>query len=411
MRLRIEHTTRYEFSKPVAHGLQRLRLTPKCTQGQKVLEWTMQLSGAAQQVEYDDHNHNRTILLSVTPGSTFVEVRCAGLVATADSSGVMGHHSGHMPLWTFLGQSALTRPGPKVRAIMARLDQPRDEPLTMLHRLSALVLDSVAYVTGETSVHTSGEEAALIGAGVCQDHAHIFIGAARALGIPARYVSGYLMMNDRIEQEAGHAWAEAHVDGLGSICTSVNHVVCHGIPSGLKLKDGDIVNIDVTVIVDGWHGDTSRMYFVGKPPIKAQRLTQVTYEAMMLGIEQVKPGARVSDIGRAIQTYAEKHGFSVVRDYCGHGIGKVFHTAPSILHYYEEGHSPVLQEGMFFTVEPMINVGDYQTILNRHDGWTVTTRDKSLSAQFEHTIAVTSTGYEIFTSSPKGVNHPDYSRT
>jgi transglutaminase-like putative cysteine protease len=215
MRLRIEHTTRYEFAKPVAHGLQRLRLTPKCTQGQKVLEWTMQLSGAALQVEYDDHNHNRTTLLSVTPGSTFVEVRCHGLVATAGSSGVMGHHSGHMPLWAFLGQSALSRPGPKIRAIMAGLDVPRDEPLAMLHRLSALVLESVAYVTGETSVHTSGEEAAMIGAGVCQDHAHIFIGAARALGVPARYVSGYLMMNDRIEQEAGHAWAEAHVDGLG----------------------------------------------------------------------------------------------------------------------------------------------------------------------------------------------------
>ncbi|NBX02724.1 MAG: type I methionyl aminopeptidase [Alphaproteobacteria bacterium] len=191
-----------------------------------------------------------------------------------------------------------------------------------------------------------------------------------------------------------------------SICTSVNHVVCHGIPGELKLKDGDIVNIDVTVIVDGWHGDTSRMYFVGNPPIKAKRLTQVTYDAMMLGIEQVKPGATVNDIGRAIQTYAEKHGYSVVRDYCGHGIGKIFHTAPSILHYEDEGASPVLKEGMFFTVEPMINVGDYETILNRHDGWTVTTRDKSLSAQFEHTLAVTATGYEIFTASPKGLNFP-----
>ncbi len=193
-----------------------------------------------------------------------------------------------------------------------------------------------------------------------------------------------------------------------SICTSVNHVVCHGIPSPLKLKDGDIVNIDVTVIADGWHGDTSRMYFVGNPPIKAKRLTQVTYDAMMLGIEQVKPGNLVSDIGRAIQNYAEKHGYSVVRDYCGHGLGKVFHTAPSILHYYEEGHSPELKEGMFFTVEPMINIGDYETILSKHDGWTVTTRDKSLSAQFEHSIGVTATGYEIFTSSPKGFNYPPY---
>jgi methionyl aminopeptidase len=193
-----------------------------------------------------------------------------------------------------------------------------------------------------------------------------------------------------------------------SICTSVNHVVCHGIPSELKLKDGDVINIDVTVIVDGWHGDTSRMYYVGKPPIKAQRLTQLTYEAMMLGIEQVKPGAEVNDIGRAIQQFAEKAGFSVVRDYCGHGIGKVFHAAPSILHYDEPGFSVELKEGMFFTVEPMINIGHYETILNRHDGWTVTTRDKSLSAQFEHTIAVTSTGYEIFTQSPKGLHCPPY---
>jgi len=193
-----------------------------------------------------------------------------------------------------------------------------------------------------------------------------------------------------------------------SICTSVNHVVCHGIPSTLKLKDGDIVNIDVTVIVDGWHGDTSRMYFAGKPPIKAQRLTQVTYDAMMLGIEQVKVGNHISDIGRAIQTYAEKHGYSVVRDYCGHGLGKIFHTAPSVLHYYEAGHSPEIKEGMFFTIEPMINTGGYETILNKHDGWTVTTRDKSLSAQFEHSIGVTATGCEIFTASPKGLNCPPY---
>lgn len=193
-----------------------------------------------------------------------------------------------------------------------------------------------------------------------------------------------------------------------SICTSVNHVVCHGIPGGLKLKDGDIINIDVTVIVDGWHGDSSRMYWAGTPSIKAKRLTQVTYDAMMLGIEQVKPGARLSDIGRAIQNYAESYGYSVVRDYCGHGIGKIFHTTPSILHYYEEGYSPELKEGMFFTVEPMINVGSYETILNKHDGWTVTTRDKSLSAQFEHTIGVTAGGCEIFTASPKGLNFPPY---
>ncbi|MFO0389089.1 MAG: type I methionyl aminopeptidase [Alphaproteobacteria bacterium] len=193
-----------------------------------------------------------------------------------------------------------------------------------------------------------------------------------------------------------------------SICTSVNHVVCHGIPGDLRLKNSDIVNVDVTVILDGWYGDTSRMYWAGEPPIKAKRLTQVTYEAMMLGIEQVKPGNTVGHIGHAIQTYAEKHGYSVVRDYCGHGIGQVFHTAPNILHYGEPGEGEVLKEGMFFTVEPMINAGHWATHLSRHDGWTVTTRDKSLSAQFEHTLAVTATGYEIFTSSPTKKNQPPY---
>lgn len=194
-----------------------------------------------------------------------------------------------------------------------------------------------------------------------------------------------------------------------SICTSVNHVVCHGIPDDRALKNGDIVNIDVTVIVDGWHGDTSRMYWVGKPPIKAQRLTQVTYDALMLGIEQVRPGATTGDIGHAIQTYVEKHGYSVVRDYCGHGIGKVFHAPPNILHYGKPGVGVTLQEGMFFTVEPMVNAGKEATILSRHDGWTVTTRDKSLSAQFEHSLAVTADGFEIFTLSPKKMYHPPYS--
>ncbi len=193
-----------------------------------------------------------------------------------------------------------------------------------------------------------------------------------------------------------------------SICTSINHVVCHGIPSSKRLKDGDIVNIDVTVILDGWHGDTSRMFYVGKPSVKAKRLCQVTYDAMMLGIEQVKPGATVGDIGYAIQTYAEKQGFSVVRDYCGHGLGRVFHTEPSILHYGKKGEGVTLEEGMFFTVEPMINAGKYPTILSNFDGWTVTTRDKSLSAQFEHSLGVTKDGFEIFTSSPKGLDFPPY---
>jgi methionyl aminopeptidase len=192
-----------------------------------------------------------------------------------------------------------------------------------------------------------------------------------------------------------------------SICTSVNHVICHGIPGNKKLKNGDIINIDVTVIVDGWHGDTSRMYFVGEPSIKAKKLVDVTYEATMLGIEQVKPGATLGDIGNAIQTFAQSHGYSVVRDYCGHGIGQIFHTEPNVVHYGKKGKGLTLKEGMFFTIEPMINIGKYDTKL-LNDDWTVVTRDRSLSAQFEHTLAVTSNGYEIFTKSAKNLNNPPY---
>ena len=186
-----------------------------------------------------------------------------------------------------------------------------------------------------------------------------------------------------------------------SICTSVNHVVCHGIPKEKKLIEGDIVNIDVTVIVNGWHGDTSRMYHVGnKIPIKAKKLVEVTYEAMMRGIEIVKPGIPLYTIGKVIEEYVNKFGYSAVREYCGHGIGKDFHTSPSILHYYDKRNDLRLKEGMFFTIEPMINTGGWKTrILD--DGWTVVTKDHSLSAQFEHTIAVTSDGYEIFTESKK----------
>ena len=225
MRLRIEHTTRYEFSRPVAHGLQRLRLTPKNTQGQRVLEWDMALEGARLEVEYEDHNHNRTTLLSVEPGASAIAVHCSGVVATADHAGVIGQHAGHMPLWSFLSQSALTRPGPKVRAIMAAIDSSGGDTLAMLHRLSAAVLSAVAYASGETQVDTPGEEAAALGRGVCQDHAHIFIGAARVLGVPARYVSGYLMMTDRIEQGAGHAWAEAHIANLGWVGFDVSNAI------------------------------------------------------------------------------------------------------------------------------------------------------------------------------------------
>lgn len=194
-----------------------------------------------------------------------------------------------------------------------------------------------------------------------------------------------------------------------SICTSINHVICHGIPSDKVLKDGDILNIDVTVIVDGWHGDTSRMYYIGNNiAIKAKKLVQITYECMMLGIAQVKPGNYLGNIGYEIQNHAEKNGFSVVRDYCGHGIGKVFHAEPSVLHYGKKNSGIILEEGMFFTIEPMINVGSFETLLSKHDGWTVTTRDKSLSAQFEHTIGVTAEGYEIFTLSAKGWEMPPY---
>jgi methionyl aminopeptidase len=193
-----------------------------------------------------------------------------------------------------------------------------------------------------------------------------------------------------------------------SICTSVNHVVCHGIPSPDKrLKDGDIINIDVTVIIDGWHGDTSRMFFVGKPSIKARRLVETTYEAMMRGIEVVRPGVRLGDIGHAIQSFAEARRFSVVRDFCGHGLGQIFHDAPSVLHYGRPDSGPMLREGMFFTIEPMINAGKYHVkILS--DGWTAVTRDAQLSAQFEHSIGVTEEGFEIFTESPRGWHCPPY---
>jgi methionyl aminopeptidase len=181
-----------------------------------------------------------------------------------------------------------------------------------------------------------------------------------------------------------------------SICTSVNHVVCHGIPGPKKLEKGDILNVDITVILDGWHGDTSRMFTIGKVSVLAQKLIDTTYEAMMRGIEVVRPGAHLGDIGHAIQNFAESKGFSIVRDFCGHGLGRVFHADPNVLHYGRPHTGVELQEGMFFTVEPMINAGKYD-IKILGDGWTAVTRDKSLSAQFEHSIGVTSTGYEIFT--------------
>jgi methionyl aminopeptidase len=190
-------------------------------------------------------------------------------------------------------------------------------------------------------------------------------------------------------------------------CISVNHVVCHGIPGPKVIKPGDILNIDVTVIVDGWFGDTSRMFVAGDLPRKAERLIQVTYDSLMMGIEAVRPGNTFGDIGHAIQAYVESQRMSVVRDFCGHGLGRVFHAPPNVLHYGRAGQGPRLEEGMFFTIEPMVNLGRPETkVLG--DDWTAVTRDKSLSAQFEHSIGVTATGFEIFTLSPAGRFHPTW---
>ena len=192
-----------------------------------------------------------------------------------------------------------------------------------------------------------------------------------------------------------------------SCCTSINHVVCHGIPEDRKLRDGDIVNIDVTPIVDGWHGDTSRMYLVGDVPLKARRLVDVTYECLMVGIEQAKPGNRLGDIAAAIQRHAEASRYTVVRDFCGHGVGRLFHDTPEVVHAGRPGTGPELKPGMFFTVEPMINIGR-PDVKMLDDGWTAVTRDRSLSAQFEHSIGITEDGCEIFTKSPAGYDKPPY---
>jgi methionyl aminopeptidase len=192
-----------------------------------------------------------------------------------------------------------------------------------------------------------------------------------------------------------------------SICTSINHVVCHGIPDDKPLREGDIVNIDVTLIVEGWHGDSSRMFVAGEAPRRAQRLIDVTYESLMRGIGAVKPGATTGDIGFAIQSYAEPERCSVVRDFCGHGLGRLFHDEPNVLHYGRRGEGIKLRAGMFFTIEPMINLG-LPAVKVLSDGWTAVTRDRSLSAQFEHTIGVTETGVEIFTLSPRGWDRPPY---
>ena len=219
---------------------------------------------------------------------------------------------------------------------------------------------------------------------------------------------------DRIitDMVAAHGAVSATIGYKGyrhASCISVNHVVCHGIPGPKMLKDGDILNIDVTVIVDGWFGDTSRMYVAGDLPRKSERLIQVTHDALMKGIEAVRPGNSFGDIGHAIQTYVEAQRMSVVRDFCGHGLGRVFHAPPNVLHYGRPGTAAVLEEGMFFTIEPMVNLGRPETKVLADD-WTAVTRDKSLSAQFEHSVGVTATGCEIFTLSPAGLFHPTWGR-
>ena len=193
-----------------------------------------------------------------------------------------------------------------------------------------------------------------------------------------------------------------------SSCISVNHVICHGIPGEKTLKDGDILNIDVTPLLDGWHGDTSRMFFAGDPPLKAKKLVEATHEALMIGIDAAsKPGARLGDIGAAIEAHAQQFRYGVVREFCGHGLGRLFHDAPEVVHAGRAGTGPELKPGMFFTIEPMINAGKpWAKVLS--DGWTAVTRDKSLSAQFEHSLGITENGVEIFTKSPKGLDKPPY---
>lgn len=224
LKLQVRHTTHYAFATPVVHALQRLRLTPKETQGQRIIEWRMTFDNAVAELQYDDQHFNHVTLISLSPGAGEVTVTCEGVVETEDNAGVIGRHSGHLPLWSFLRQTSLTRPGARLRGLLR--DVPATDtrqPLDFLHALSATIRERVVYEAGRTHAATTAEEAVGHGFGVCQDHAHIFIAAARASGIPARYVSGYLLMDDRIHQEATHAWAEAHVEGLGWVGFDVSN--------------------------------------------------------------------------------------------------------------------------------------------------------------------------------------------
>jgi methionyl aminopeptidase len=247
-------------------------------------------------------------------------------------------------------------------------------------------------------MHTAGKLAAQILDDIAE---HVFVGQTTGA------IDGVIT---QMVEDAGAKSATIGYKGYQhASCISLNHVVCHGIPGDKKLKDGDILNIDVTVIVDGWFGDTSRMYVAGKLSRKSERLIEVTHDALMRGIETVKPGNTFGDIGHAIQSFVEAHRMSVVTDFCGHGLGRVFHAPPNVLHYGRPGTGAVLEPGMFFTIEPMVNLGRAETKVLADD-WTAVTRDKSLSAQFEHSIGVTETGFEIFTLSPGNMFHPTYSR-
>ncbi len=223
MRLSIRHTTRYRFDLPVVHALQRLRLVPKQTQGQEILDWSMEYENAREELQFEDQHHNTTTLVSVEQGTREVTITCRGQVDTHDHAGVIGNHAGHLPLWSFLTQSKLTRPGPGMRKFIGEMRKSGADRLEMLHELSRAILHQVEYTLGATHPGTSAEESFAARAGVCQDHAHIFIGSARAMDIPARYVSGYLMMNDRVEQDATHAWAEAYIEGLGWVGFDVSN--------------------------------------------------------------------------------------------------------------------------------------------------------------------------------------------
>jgi methionyl aminopeptidase len=269
--------------------------------------------------------------------------------------------------------------------------------------LSAVTGLDADYRTGQIKIHTADDFEGMRRAGKL---------AAECLDMLAPHVVPGVV-TDRLDTLArefilDHGALPACLGYRGytkTVCISANHVVCHGIPGERVLREGDIANIDVTVIVDGWHGDTSRMYGVGPVAPRAKRLIDVTYEALERGLAAVKPGARTGDIGAAIQTYVESMRCSVVRDFCGHGLGKVFHDAPNILHFGQRGTGELLRPGMFFTIEPMVNLGKHQVKL-LSDGWTAVTRDKSLSAQCEHSIGVTETGYEVFTLSPTGQYKP-----